>query len=121
MMKFLTLSIVLFSVISCRSIPEEKLNHVVLIWFKAETSEAYIKTVEQESKELKKIPGVLDLQLGRAIDSKRKIVDDSFHLGLLFQFNSKSELDAYIKHPRHQKFVESYIKGKAKKIVVYDF
>lgn len=99
----------------------QPVNHVVLLWFSETAGEAYFAEVAARAEHLKNIPGIQALMIGPAITSDRPIVDDSFHLGLLFQFDSKEAMNLYLKHPAHEQFVEHYIKGKIKKLIVYDF
>lgn len=97
------------------------INHIVLVWLKADTSIAEINTIIEESKALKSIGGIQSLNIGTAIASERKIVDDSFSLGLHMRFANLKDMNHYLKHPRHVDFVDNFIKPKLEKILVYDF
>ena len=99
----------------------QPVNHVVLLWFSEAAGEDYFEEVRSKAEHLKNIPGIQALIIGLAITSDRPIVDDSFHLGLLFQFDSKEAMNRYLNHPAHEQFVEHYIKGKINKLIVYDF
>ena len=115
------------SLISCVNQPAinsnvKPINHIVLVWFKAGVSQAEINEVIQETKTLKQyIPQIQSLSLGRAIPSDRKIVDDSFDLGIQLQFENQADMDAYLTHPKHITFVKTFIKPKLAKLLVYDF
>lgn len=95
-------------------------NHVVLVWFKDSVSASEIINIRTHSLALQSIPGVLSIQAGSAILSERPIVDDSFDLGLVMTFDSAEAMHEYLIHPRHKAFVNRYIKGKVKRLQVYD-
>jgi len=96
------------------------LNHVVLAWFKDSVSQAEIDAIRARSLELRAIPGILSIQAGRALPSRRPIVDDSFDLGLVMSFASESAMQAYLADPRHRQFVTRYVKDQVQRLVVYD-
>ena len=97
------------------------IHHIVMLWFPPTTSVVYLEEVIQKTRQLADIEGVHNLKVGTAINSERTIVDDSFDIGISMQFNSLNDMKRYLKHPRHQAFVKRYIKGKASRLVVYDF
>ena len=67
------------------------------------------------------IPEIQSLSLGRAISSERKIVDDSFDLGLRLEFANQNDMETYLTHPKHIAFVDTFVKPKLAKLLVYDF
>ena len=67
------------------------------------------------------IPGVLDAQVGRVVLSDRKIVDDSFDVGILIQVQDEAALQQYLDHPRHQKAKDEILLPLIEKVLVYDF
>ena len=114
----------LFLLASCSHHPAQtntSVNHVVLLWLKPGTSQSQIDNIIKYSNELRNIEGVYHLQLGPSIPSTRKIVDDSFDLGIYMRFNSIEEMNQYLKHPRHVDLVNKHIKPNIRKIIVYDF
>jgi len=48
------------------------------------------------------------------------MVDDSFDLGIVMDFDSAAALDVYLAHPRHQAFFERYVKGRPEQVLIYD-
>ena len=96
-------------------------HHIVLVWFPPGTPADQIETVIQQSRALAGIKGVSSLKVGKAIASDRAIVDDSFDIGISMQFDSVEAMNRYLVHPQHKAFVSTYIKGKASKLLVYDF
>ncbi|MBT7952283.1 MAG: Dabb family protein [Gammaproteobacteria bacterium] len=97
-------------------------THVVIAWLKPEyRTEDYMHKLFEANQRLREIPQVLSLEIGSAIESERKTVDDSFDFGNVMIFNSEQDMKDYLVHPVHTEFVEQYIKGKVEKVVVYDF
>lgn len=97
------------------------INHVVLIWLKEPANQQHRQTVISASEELKSIPGIEKLRAGEALPSDRKIVDDSFDVGVYMLFKNKSAMQRYTSHPEHVEIVKSRIAPLAEKIVIYDF
>ena len=100
---------------------EQRLNHVVLVWFNDDVTPMQIEKVKAQSYALKAIGELKYIQAGSAIASERGIVDDSFDLGILMQFENKEAMERYVSDPRHKAFLEEHIKGKVKNLLVYDF
>lgn len=96
-------------------------NHVVLLWFKADLPAQQLVKIKSGTKALAEIPGIIKLSYGKAITGKRRFVDSSFDLGVYMQFRSVAEMRAYQQHPQHVTFFQQQIKPWLKKIKVYDF
>jgi len=123
---FLFACFLLLSLNACQTSPTEsndssKLHHIVLVWFNDNISETEQKIIRKKSDELRNIAGILSLEWGTAIPSERAIVDDSFDLGIVMTFRDQASMQAYLDHPQHKAFIKQYIKGKTKKLLVYDF
>lgn len=100
---------------------KQPVHHIVLVWLKAGTPpEAYEQIIEG-SRTLAHIGQIRDLQVGKPIPSERRIVDDSFSLGLYMRFDSVADMNAYLTNPRHVQFVDTLVKPHLEKLVVYDF
>jgi len=99
--------------------PEPGIHHIVLVWLKLSGSPTYRKQIIARSQELDKIPGVISVNAGRSLVSNRDIVDHSFDVGLDITFETPEDLERYLTHPDHLRFVEE-IKPLVQKIVVYD-
>ena len=96
------------------------LQHVVLIWLKdAGNAEQQAKIIEV-SKSFRDIPGVLDVQAGKAVASDRDIVDDSFDVGILVVVPDERRLAEYLAHPIHQRAKNDVLLPLVEKILVYD-
>ena len=99
---------------------KSRITHVVIVWFKPETPPDVRQKIEEDSRDLHRIPGVYNLILGQTVPSDRPIVDDSFDLALSMQFDSVADMDAYVVHPQHQEFLK-LAKPNIAKLLVYDF
>ena len=99
---------------------EEQVYHVVLVWLKTYRNEMRINKIIEASKELKNIPGVLEVSTGKVLRSARVIVDDTFDVSIIIKFASKKYLEDYLVHPIHVKIANEVIKPLANKITIYD-
>ena len=99
--------------------PEAGVHHIVLVWLKLSGSPTYRRQIIAEAQTLEKIPGVISVNAGRSLVSNRAIVDHSFDVGLDITFETPEDLNYYLSHPEHLRFVEG-IKPLVEKIVVYD-
>ena len=99
---------------------DEPVYHIVLIWLKTYRNEMRINKIINASKELKNIPGVLEVTTGTVLRSSRVIVDDTFDVSVIIKFASKDYLNDYLVHPIHVKIANEVIKPLANKITVYD-
>lgn len=99
----------------------QTLNHVVLVWLKDPGNEAQVEAIVDHADSLTAIPGVLAVTAGRSIPSDRKVVDDSFTVGLNILLRSADDIAAYLEHPIHRDYVKTYVDGKAEKLLIYDF
>ena len=101
--------------------PANPVQHVVLLWFTADVTNNWVQQVEAETLKLRAIPQLLSLETGPSIKSDRPIVDDSFDLGIAMTFRSVDDMNQYLIDPRHIKFVDTWLKGRLDKMLVYDF
>jgi hypothetical protein len=100
---------------------QESIVHVVLVWLKEADNKQHIQQVVEVSKQLQKISEIQDLKVGKSISSKRKIVDDSFDVGIYMTFASKADMERYLLSEKHKQAVQTTLKPLSKKILVYDF
>jgi hypothetical protein len=93
--------------------------HHVYFWLKEPGNEKACTRFEEGLKLLVTIPEIKMYHVGKAVQSGRDVVDDSFSYSYLAVFNDKTDQDAYQTHPTHLKFVEEY--GDLwEKVIVYD-
>ena len=97
------------------------LQHVVLVWLKDAGNAEQRARIIEVSKSFRSIPGVLDVQAGKAVASERDIVDDSFDVGILVVVPDERRLREYLDHPIHQKAKNDVLVPLVEKILVYDF
>jgi len=95
--------------------------HVVLIWLKEPENQEHIQQVIEVSNLLKEVPDIQDMRIGKSISSDRKIVEDSFDVGLYMIFDNEEAMQRYLVHPQHKDVVIKILKPLASKIQVYDF
>ena len=95
--------------------------HIVMVWMKAEAGMEARDQAMSAASQLAQIPGVSRVRAGLPVMSERSTVDDSFTFGITMELTGAEMMDFYLQHPIHTKYVNTYIKGKAEKIVIYDF
>ncbi len=103
------------------NVQENTVVHVVLIWLKESGNQEHIQQVIEVSRQLKEISDIQEMRVGKSIPSDRKIVDDSFDVGLYMVFDNLEDLEGYLVHPEHKKAVTDVLKPLSIKIQVYDF
>lgn len=122
---FTLFACVLFCTSSCVRLqfgpkpPETGIHHIVLVWLKLSGNPSYRQQIIAESQRLENIPGVISVNAGRSLFSNRDIVDHSFDVGLDITFETTEDLQNYLVHPDHLRFVDG-IKPLIERIVVYD-
>ena len=95
--------------------------HIVMVWMKPEAgAEARDQAMEAASV-LEQIPGVSRVRAGLPVMSERNTVDDSFSFGITMELTGPQMMKAYLEHPVHVEYVNTYIKGKTEKLLIYDF
>lgn len=100
---------------------ESKIVHIVLVWLKEPGNQEHIQQVVDISNQLNEIPGIQELRVGISIPSERKIVDDSFDVGLYMIFENQASMQRYLVHPDHKNAVKTVLTPLASKVLVYDF
>lgn len=115
----LLLSLTLFSGHTASA--EQAVSHLVMVWLKPEVTARQTAEIMSAAQQLSAIPGVIRVQSGLPVLSERSVVDDSFSFGINISLNDASTIDSYLDHPIHIKYVDTYIKGKASKLLIYDF
>ena len=100
---------------------DQALSHVVLCWLKEPGNTEHRNQIIEVSKTFTKIPGVLDVRVGKVIESNRSIVDDSFDVGILVVVLDAKRLQEYLDHPIHQNAKRDVLLPLVEKVLVYDF
>ncbi len=98
-----------------------EVTHVVMVWLKQDISNEQRDLIMSSAQQLVDIPGVTHVRSGLPIASERSIVDDSFSFGITINLTSAAHINTYLQHPLHVNYVDTHIKGKARKLLIYDF
>ena len=100
---------------------ESRLNHIVLCWLKEPGNPQNISKIIRMTQSFEKIPGVLEARAGVVVPSDRKVVDDSFDIGILIVVRDQDALQEYLDHPIHQKAKKEILLPLVERVLVYDF
>lgn len=100
---------------------EDIVTHLVMCWLDEALKNDEIDMVIRETKQLEFIPGVQEFYIGRAIQSDRDIVDDSFTFAISMKFRNVAEMETYLQHEVHVRYVQDILKPRASRITVHDF
>ncbi|WP_159518203.1 Dabb family protein [Sunxiuqinia indica] len=93
--------------------------HHVYFWLKQPESKEACRRFEEGLQLLVTIPEIKLYHIGKAVESSRDVVDDSFTYSYMAVFNNKADQDNYQVHPTHLKFIENY--GDLwENVIVYD-
>ena len=94
--------------------------HSVYFWLERDLDGTRRAAFLAALKSLEAIPTIRDFRCGRPIASDRPVVDRTYDVAVVEQFDDLAGLDAYQVHPLHQEFLGHHAKDWAR-IVVYDF
>lgn len=124
--KYMSIIILCMTLSACASSATSKTQentvvHVVLIWLNEPGNAEHFQQVIDVTNQLKEIPDIQELRVGKAIPSDRKIVDDSFDIGLYMIFENQTSMQRYLNSPEHIEAVKTILKPLARKIRVHDF
>lgn len=112
--------LVLLLLFSSSNAQNKSLTHVVLCWLDSTVSPQEIDSLISLTYDLKEIPGIMDLYVGKPVSSERPIVDDSFTFGITMTFADAESMNHYLADKRHTSFVAQNIKPRLNRIIVYD-
>jgi len=98
---------------------ERKLQHIVLIEFKAGTQPEDIQAVKTAALKLQEIPGVMALRFSENVSPEN--LNKNYTHALTMWFKTTSDRDeVYLPHPKHQKFVDFFVPYTAN-VLVFDY
>lgn len=115
------LSLFIGKISYCQDGGGKLMTHLVVCWLNDDAITKDLAMVLSETEKLSLIPGVTDFEVGTAIKSEREIVDDSFTFAISMKFKNVEEMQTYLASPEHVSYVNSILKPRLKKVVVYDF
>ncbi|WP_394236429.1 Dabb family protein [Niallia oryzisoli] len=94
------------------------IEHIVLIRFKNELSNAQLDELIQKTLSLKDyIPGIIDIQQGRNFSTRSK----GYEIALTARFTDRAALENYLPHPKHQEILASLKELGLEDTIVVDF
>ena len=98
---------------------ERKLQHIVLIEFKAGTQPEDIQAVKTAAIKLQEIPGVMALRFSENVSPEN--LNKNYTHALTMWFKTTSDRDeVYLPHPKHQEFVDFFVPYTAN-VLVFDY
>lgn len=98
-----------------------RICHVVICWLK-NPGDAQAKTrLIEASQSLRQIPGVVDLRCGTMLPSSRPVVDSSYDVAVVIEFDNVESLKAYQTHPVHLKLTHQVLIPATDRLTIYDF
>jgi len=98
---------------------QKMITHLVLIQFKATTTEQNIQQITDGAYSLQAIPGVKKLNFGKNISPEG--LGRGYTHSLTMKFSTTNDRDSvYLPHPIHQKFVRLFVPF-TESVLVYDF
>lgn len=95
-------------------------KHIIVVWLKEPGNTEHQQSLLQASQLLIKIPGILSVQGGTVISSKRAVVDSSFDIALVITMRDREVLSHYAQHPLHQQLLEEELKPLVERYRVFD-
>jgi len=99
-----------------------RLHHVGLVWLKEPGNSANRqRLIDAAHVFLHEIPEVRALSVGPAIPQASRLVDSSFDLCFVMEFDDQPAMDRYAKHAVHEKAARELFLPLASKLVFYDF
>ncbi|MFN3652661.1 MAG: Dabb family protein [Armatimonadota bacterium] len=93
-------------------------EHVVLFKTTPDATEEQLERMVSELKALRdKIPGIVDLSVGRNFSSRNQ----GFEVGLVVRFTDRAALETYLPHPAHRGCVDTYVAPIKADVIVVDY
>jgi hypothetical protein len=96
-------------------------GHIVICWLKNPGDAAARKKLIEVSKTFRQIPGVIDVKCGNVIPSPRSVVDSSYDLAVVIEFDSMESLKNYQSNPIHVKATREVLMPLTGRLLIYDF
>ncbi len=96
------------------------ITHIVFFWLDETADEQERESFRDDCHSLLgTIETVKSLRVGVPADTQGDIVDSTYDVALIVDFDDLAGCDTYQNHPKHTEFVEKHVKY-FKKCVVYD-
>ena len=98
----------------------KQIQHVVLCWMAEGHSAEDVAAVKAGFQAFSSIPQIASLVIGDALPSERAIVDDSFHVGVVMEFETADDLEAFMVDRSHKQITTEVLAPLCPRAVVYD-
>lgn len=126
MNKIIATAVLLIILTGCSQMPITthtggQINHVVLIWLKDAGNPEQRHQIIEATRTLEQLPGIISVHVGAVIPSDRKVVDDSFDIGVHMLFSDHQSMEHYGNHPEHQRILNQIVMPLTERILIYDF
>lgn len=96
------------------------IQHVVFCWLAEDHSPADVEAVKAGFAAFSGIPQIASMMIGDPVMSEREIVDDSFHVGVVMEFNNAGDLEDFMNDETHKKITKDVLAPLCPRAVVYD-
>ncbi len=100
---------------------DKPVTHVIMVWLKKPNNSKMRHDFIQASRQLNDLPGIINRHVGEVMPSDKTIVDDTFDVAVTVTLKNRQAFEAYMKHPKHKKLIETRLKPLVNRIVAYDF
>lgn len=98
---------------------QKKLQHIVLIQFKASTTPVQLTEIEAGAMTLKQIEGVHHLKMSENVSPEN--LSQGYTHSLTMWFENEADRDeVYLPHPIHKSFVDLFV-PQTEKVLVFDY
>jgi hypothetical protein len=99
------------------------ISHVVVITLKNHGSQADRMKLIDAARDLRKISGVFDVEVGTVLPSDRPVVQSDYDVAMVVTFRDESYMKKYLNDPIHLRLVKEVLDPLADptKTKVYDF
>ncbi len=98
-----------------------RVNHLILIWLKDAGNPEQRQQIIEATRTLKQLPGIISVRVGHVMPSDRKVVDDSFDIGVHMLFADRQSMEHYTSNPEHLRIVKQLIMPLTERLLIYDF
>jgi len=97
-----------------------RITHVVIFWLKHPENVADRAALVRASASFRDMPGILSVEIGRALPVRRPGIEQRFDLSVVFTFQNQAALRQFENNPRHTAAVASVLKPLVKRYVVFN-
>ncbi len=99
--------------------PPQPVQHIVLMWMIHPESAADRAQLLRAAHSLRMMPGVTQVETGRAVPQPSAEADRDFDLGVVVTFRDRAALQRY-EDPRHADAMQRYLQPLVRRYVVYN-